>query len=80
MGEIEIKVGTKKERLFDTFKFVLGVLAILVGVAGLVLPILPGWIFIFIGLELLGIKLVFIDNIKAYVKQKIEESKKKGSK
>jgi uncharacterized protein YqgC (DUF456 family) len=59
------------------FRIASGILLILVGIAGVVLPVLPGWILIFIGIELLGIQLVFLDNIKAYVKQKIDQSTKK---
>jgi uncharacterized protein YqgC (DUF456 family) len=76
----EFKVSVKTESMFDVIKLVLGVVALVIGLAGLLLPILPGWILIFVGLELIGIKIVFIDKIKEYVIKKIEESKKKGKK
>lgn len=56
---------------------VFGVILILVGITGIVLPILPGWILIFVGLELIGLQLVFFDKFKAFVKSKIEGVKKK---
>ena len=34
--------------------FVAGILLILLGIAGLILPILPGWVFIFSGLSLIS--------------------------
>jgi uncharacterized protein YqgC (DUF456 family) len=36
---------------------VLGLLTVTVGVAGIVLPIIPGWVLIFIGLNILGVHL-----------------------
>lgn len=76
----EFKVSLKKEKIFDRIKFFLGILAILVGLTGLVLPILPGWILIFVGLELLGIHIVFIERLKEYALKKINDQKKKGKK
>jgi len=58
-----------------TIKKVFGVVLISLGVMGWLLPILPGWIFIFIGLELVGINLVFFDKIKEYVKSKIKKQR-----
>ncbi len=34
--------------------YILGILLIIVGVAGVVLPILPGWVFIFMGLSIIA--------------------------
>jgi hypothetical protein len=36
-----------------------GVLLILVGLIGLILPIMPGWVFIFAGLALLGDRRIY---------------------
>jgi len=36
------------------FRIIAGVLLILVGIVGLMLPVMPGWIFIFPGIYLLG--------------------------
>ncbi len=38
-----------------------GILLIILGVAGLILPILPGAIFAVIGLEFIGVRLAFFD-------------------
>jgi hypothetical protein len=57
-----------------------GVFFILLGITGIILPVLPGWIFIFIGLELIGIQLVFFDKIKAYVKSKLDKERGKDDK
>jgi len=48
-----------------------GIFLILVGIAGVVLPILPGWILIFIGLGLLGIQIYYVERIKKYVRKKV---------
>ncbi|MEI7690049.1 MAG: PGPGW domain-containing protein [bacterium] len=50
---------------------VFGIFLILVGIAGIILPILPGWILIFIGLGLLGIQIYYVERIKKYVRKKI---------
>ncbi len=42
-----------------TLKRALGIFLIVFGILGLILPILPGWWVIPIGLELLGWRLVF---------------------
>lgn len=43
----------------NNLKRALGIFLIVFGIAGLILPILPGWWVIPIGLELLGWRLVF---------------------
>jgi len=43
---------------------ILGVLAIILGIIGALFPVLPGWWLIFIGLELLGLRLLFQDKLK----------------
>jgi len=52
-------------------RIVFGILLVLIGIVGVFMPILPGWILIFVGIELVGIQLVFLDKIKKYVKTKI---------
>ena len=37
---------------------------IILCIFGVVLPILPGWLMIFIGIEILGIHIVFIEKLK----------------
>ena len=36
-------------------RFVIGAILIPVGIAGIVLPALPGWLLIFVGIELVGL-------------------------
>lgn len=43
-----------KDNLFRGFKIIIGVISILIGIIGLVLPILPGWVLIFAGIYLLS--------------------------
>jgi len=52
-----------------------GVALVVIGVIGIVLPILPGWILIFIGLSLLGIEIYYVEKIKSYAKEKIKRKK-----
>jgi len=35
-----------------------------IGLVGLLVPILPGWLLIFVGLALLGIKLPFVERLR----------------
>jgi uncharacterized protein YqgC (DUF456 family) len=64
-------------REVSLFRQILGAILILIGIAGIILPILPGWLLIFVGLELVGLQLVFFEKIKSFVKSKIEGAKKK---
>jgi len=52
-----------------------GVVLILIGVAGIILPILPGWVLIFVGLSLLGVEIYYVERIKSYAKEKIKRKK-----
>ena len=56
--------------------YLLGVFFIILGIAGLVFPILPGWIFIFIGMAFLGNKKLE----KFFQKMKNSEKTKKANK
>lgn len=61
-----------------TLRTALGVFLIVFGIAGMVLPILPGWWVALIGLEILGWKLV-IDRHKPWsemIKLKNKNEKK----
>ena len=55
-----------KEHAKRVGKVIAGVLLILIGIAGLVLPILPGLVFIYFGLELLGFGLVIREIVAKY--------------
>lgn len=54
-----------QQKVKTTLRTALGVFLIIFGIAGLILPILPGWWVIPIGLELLGWRLV-IDRHKPW--------------
>ncbi len=42
-------------------KRTVGVILILIGLLGLVMPVIPGIVFVVIGLEFFGMRLLFID-------------------
>jgi uncharacterized protein YqgC (DUF456 family) len=50
-----MKRHVKHLMTFRVFRITAGAGCMLLGVAGLILPIMPGWPFIFYGLELLGL-------------------------
>ncbi|HUS48603.1 MAG TPA: hypothetical protein VMZ91_00420 [Candidatus Paceibacterota bacterium] len=63
----EIKVIKKnKSLIWDIAKKTLGIFLIIIGLTGLILPLMPGWVFIFLGVLLIGNK---------YLKNLIEETK-----
>ena len=64
------------KQLIATARTIFGAVLVGVGILGIFLPILPGWILIFVGIELLGIQIVFIENIKDFIKKKLAETKK----
>ncbi len=51
--------------------FVFGIVCILVGVAGLILPILPGWVFIFLGLSFIAPE--FAEKLKRRILRKLSK-------
>ncbi len=46
-----------------------GVGCILLGFAGIILPILPGWIFVFYGIELLGLGFLLPTFVKNFMRK-----------
>ncbi|MBP9670503.1 hypothetical protein KBD75_03820 [Candidatus Woesebacteria bacterium] len=54
-----------EQKVKSTFKRGLGIFLVVFGILGLILPILPGWWVIPIGLELLGWRLI-IDRKKPW--------------
>ncbi len=54
-------------------KLIAGIILIIVGIIGLVVPILPGLVFIYFGLELLGLGLV----VRAFIERQKEKYWKK---
>jgi len=65
------KINPMYKEILRISRIVFGILLVLIGIVGVFMPILPGWILIFVGIELVGIQLVFLDKIKKYVKTKI---------
>jgi len=53
----------------STAKKILGFVLLLAGLFALATPLTPGSWLIFIGLELLGIRLLFIERIKKWLKK-----------
>lgn len=51
-----------------TYKKVIGVLLIIVGIVSLLTPFTPGSWLIFVGLEFMGIRVLFWEKIKAKLK------------
>lgn len=56
-----------QEKQKSTIKTILGVFLIAIGILGMIVPILPGWWVVLLGLQLLGLKLV-IDRNKPWRK------------
>ena len=52
----------------------LGILLVLVGIVGLILPIMPGWIFVVPGLVILGDYFPPIRRLLDWAKRKLEEN------
>lgn len=46
------------------FRKAAGTVLLSIGIAGLLVPVLPGWLLIFVGLALLGVKSPFLDRLK----------------
>jgi uncharacterized protein YqgC (DUF456 family) len=67
-----------KRIVIKNLRTAFGAFLILLGISGIILPILPGWLFIIIGIEFAGFNFVFYEKIKAYALKKVEESKKKS--
>lgn len=79
-----------EQQIKSKFKKTVGIVMVILGLLGLLLPVLPGWIFIFIGLEIWGWRLVIdrkkpwlemitlIDKTKEKIKhKKIERARKR---
>ena len=62
------------KRIFVT---IAGVIVLLVGIAGLVLPILPGWALIFVGLGILATEYVWAQRLLRIAKEKANAAKDK---
>lgn len=47
-----------------TLRLGAGVILLGLGLVGLLMPIMPGWLLIFVGLAVLGVRLPFMESIK----------------
>jgi uncharacterized membrane protein YbaN (DUF454 family) len=54
----------------------LGVILILLGIPGLVLPILQGWLFLALGALLLSVDIPFFDRMVEWITRKVPPVKK----
>ena len=61
----------RRGRARTVARLVAGVVLLGIGLVGLLAPILPGWLLIFVGLALLGINLPFLDRMKERVTRKV---------
>jgi uncharacterized membrane protein YbaN (DUF454 family) len=52
-----------------------GILLVLIGIVGLILPIMPGWVFIIPGLMLLADYFPPIRRLLDWAREKLEENK-----
>lgn len=50
-------------------QYTLGIGCLLLGIAGLILPILPGWPFIFYGLELVGLGFLIPAGVRSFAQR-----------
>jgi uncharacterized membrane protein YbaN (DUF454 family) len=53
----------------------LGIICLLLGLPGLVLPILPGWLFLAIGILLLSVDLPFFEGLVQWLEKRIPRIK-----
>jgi len=70
--KVSARQGISESRLLRTAA---GTIVLLIGLAGLLLPILPGWLLIFVGLALLGVKLPYAERLLEYAKGKLERKR-----
>ena len=64
--------GIKESRLL---RIGAGTILLLIGLAGLLLPILPGWLLILVGLSLLGVRIPYADRLLKYARGKLSRQK-----
>ena len=56
------------------FKIVSGIVLILIGIVGLILPIMPGWVFIIPGLVILGEYFAPARRLLEWARRKLEDN------
>jgi uncharacterized membrane protein YbaN (DUF454 family) len=60
--------------LRHTLRFASGVALVIIGIIGLILPVMPGWVFVIPGLIILGDYIPPIKRLVDWAKSKIPES------
>ncbi len=70
--KLPARQGIKESRLL---RIGAGTILLLIGLAGLLLPILPGWLLIFVGLSLLGVRIPYADRLLEYARVKLSRQK-----
>ena len=70
--KLPARQGLKESRLL---RIGAGTILLLIGLAGLLLPILPGWLLIFVGLSLLGVRIPYADRLLEYARGKLSRQK-----
>jgi uncharacterized membrane protein YbaN (DUF454 family) len=55
-----------------------GILLVLLGIAGLILPIMPGWVFLIPGLAILGDYFPPIKRLLQWAREKFEGQRNRG--
>jgi len=71
---VALFVGRNGRRIGIT---IAGVVVLVVGLAGLVLPVLPGWLLIFVGLGILATEYVWAQRLLRLAKDKANDAKDK---
>jgi hypothetical protein len=69
---VALFVGRNGRRIGVT---IVGVVVLLAGLAGLVLPVLPGWLLIFVGLGILATEYVWAQRLLRLAKEKANNAK-----
>ncbi|MGH2596444.1 MAG: PGPGW domain-containing protein [Actinomycetota bacterium] len=67
-------IAHNSKRIFVT---IAGVIVLLIGIAGLVLPVLPGWALIFVGLGILATEYVWAQRLLRIAKEKASAARDK---
>ena len=66
--KIPARQGIKESRIL---RIGAGTILLLIGLAGMLLPILPGWLLIVVGLSLLGVRVPYADPLLKYARGKL---------
>jgi uncharacterized membrane protein YbaN (DUF454 family) len=71
-----IRVSRKKEKMGRFLRISLGTISILLGIPGLVLPILQGWLFLALGALLLSIDIPWFNRMVVWIENRVPVTKK----